>query len=99
MILSGYFGADNTGDELILRSLVEAIDVRAPGIDVAVAAERPDRVEALHRTAAFPRADDKAAAQIVGNQPLPPGVSTADAAAWIGVARALINLDEFITRD
>ena len=45
------------------------------------------------------RADDKAAAQIVGNQPLPPGVSTADAAAWIGVARALINLDEFITRD
>jgi hypothetical protein len=45
------------------------------------------------------RSDDKAAAQIVGNQPLPPGVSTADAAAWIGVARALINLDEFITRD
>ena len=45
------------------------------------------------------RSDDKAAAQIVGNQPLPAGISTAEAAAWIGVARALINLDEFITRD
>jgi mono/diheme cytochrome c family protein len=45
------------------------------------------------------RADDKASAAIVGKQQLPPGVTTADAAAWIGVARALINLDEFITRD
>jgi uncharacterized protein DUF1553/uncharacterized protein DUF1549/cytochrome c len=45
------------------------------------------------------RADEKAAAAIVGNQPLPQGVTTSDAAAWIGVARALINLDEFITRD
>jgi mono/diheme cytochrome c family protein len=45
------------------------------------------------------RADEKAAAAIVGSQSLPPGVTTSDAAAWIGVARALINLDEFITRD
>ncbi|HUE74963.1 MAG TPA: PSD1 and planctomycete cytochrome C domain-containing protein [Pirellulaceae bacterium] len=45
------------------------------------------------------RANEKASAAIVGNQTLPPGISTADAAAWIGVARALINLDEFITRD
>jgi hypothetical protein len=45
------------------------------------------------------RADEKASAAIVGIQQLPPGVTTADAAAWIGVARALINLDEFITRD
>lgn len=57
-------------------------------------------VLALHEAhLATCRADDKAAAQIVGSQTLPPGVTTAEAAAWIGVVRALINLDEFITRD
>jgi hypothetical protein len=45
------------------------------------------------------RANEKAASAIVGKEPVPPGVTTAEAAAWIGVARALINLDEFITRD
>ena len=61
--------------------------------------ELHDVIALYEAHAATCRSDDKAAAQIVGDQPLPPGVSTADAAAWIGVARALINLDEFITRD
>ena len=57
-------------------------------------------VQALYQAhLAACRADEKAAAAIVGSQHLPPGVTTADAAAWIGVARALITLDEFITRD
>ena len=57
-------------------------------------------VLALHQVhLATCRADEKASATIVGTQQLPPGISTAEAAAWIGVARALINLDEFITRD
>ena len=59
-----------------------------------------DDVLALHEAhLAVCRADEKGSSAIVGSQPLPPGVTTADAAAWIGVARALINLDEFITRD
>jgi hypothetical protein len=57
-------------------------------------------VLALHEAhQATCRTDEKNAAAIVGEHQLPPGVTTAEAAAWIGVARALINLDEFITRD
>jgi hypothetical protein len=38
-------------------------------------------------------------ASLVGEGPLPEGVELADAAAWIGVARTLMNLDEFVTRE
>jgi hypothetical protein len=36
---------------------------------------------------------------IVGAAPLSEDVSPGEAAAWIGVARALLNLDEFVTRE
>jgi hypothetical protein len=38
-------------------------------------------------------------AALVGDTPLPDGTDLAEAAAWIGVARALLNLDEFLTRE
>jgi mono/diheme cytochrome c family protein len=44
-------------------------------------------------------ADQAAAAQIIGADPLPDGVSPAELAAWIGVGRTVLNLDEFITRE
>jgi len=47
---------------------------------------------------AYFRQHTNAAAALVGHQPHP-GVSTAELASWISVARALINLDEFITRE
>ena len=47
---------------------------------------------------AYFRQHTNAAATLVGHQPHP-GVSTAELASWISVARALINLDEFITRE
>jgi hypothetical protein len=36
--------------------------------------------------------------KIVGDAPLPEGTSYAELAAWINVARTVLNLDEFITR-
>jgi len=44
-------------------------------------------------------ADCESAAKLLGNEPLPAGVSPAEAAASIAVARTLLNLDEFITRE
>jgi hypothetical protein len=38
-------------------------------------------------------------ALLVAPGQLPPGISTADAAAWTAAARVLLNLDEFITRE
>jgi hypothetical protein len=42
--------------------------------------------------------DPKAASAAVPKQ-LPKDVNTAEAAAWVAVARVLLNLDEFITRE
>ena len=43
--------------------------------------------------------DPKSAAELLGGEPLPPGVAPPEAAAWVAVARTLLNLDEFITRE
>jgi hypothetical protein len=41
----------------------------------------------------------QSAAQIAGNAPLPSGATVDEVAAWVVVGRALMNLDEFITRE
>jgi hypothetical protein len=45
------------------------------------------------------RSDTKAAAQLAGDSALPKGVTIPEMASWVGVARILMNLDEFITRE
>ena len=37
--------------------------------------------------------------ELIGGTQFPAGVRPAEAAAWIGVARTILNLDEFITRE
>jgi hypothetical protein len=67
-------------------------------------ARRPESAE-LHRLLLFYReqmsqysADGDAARKSAGEN-LPAGVSPAEAAAWMALARVLVNLDEFITRE
>ena len=43
--------------------------------------------------------DEAAAKQIAGPDPLPEGTTVAELAAWVGVSRTVLNLDEFITRE
>jgi mono/diheme cytochrome c family protein len=43
--------------------------------------------------------DPQAAAAIAGKEPFPPDATAAQTAAWVLVARAILNLDEFITRE
>jgi hypothetical protein len=45
------------------------------------------------------RRDLPALERLIGNQPIPEGVDRAEAAAWIGLARTVLNFDEFITRE
>jgi hypothetical protein len=47
---------------------------------------------------ALAKKDPAAAAKLVGKH-APAGVPPEDAAAWVGVCRALLNLDEFVTRE
>jgi hypothetical protein len=44
------------------------------------------------------KANHEAAAKLVG-KPQPPGVDVPEMAAWVALARAILNLDEFVTRE
>ena len=44
-------------------------------------------------------ADAESAQAAVGKEPIPDGVSPVELAAWGALARTLINLDEFVTRE
>ena len=43
--------------------------------------------------------DPELAAKMIGDAPLPSGNDAVEASVWIGLARTLLNLDEFITRE
>ena len=55
IVLSGFYGASNVGDELILRSISERIMAADPAAQVWVGAENPDQVERNHGLQAFSR--------------------------------------------
>jgi hypothetical protein len=48
--------------------------------------------------AAMCRANPEAAAKLIGPAK-PAGADSAETAAWVAVARAIMNLDEFVTRE
>ena len=55
VLLSGFYGASNVGDELILRSISERIEAADPAAQVWVGAENPEQVERNHGLQAFTR--------------------------------------------
>ena len=67
-------------------------------------ARPPSEVE-LQRLATYLAAERKSLAETpstadtIAGLEIPAGVSAADLAAWTAVARVLMNLDEFITRE
>jgi hypothetical protein len=68
-------------------------------------ARRPSETELTDLTALFDahlrlnQQDEVSARQLVGPEPPTNGASLAEQAAWIGVGRTVLNLDEFITRE
>ena len=55
ILLSGFYGASNVGDELILRSISERIQAADDAAQIWVGAENPDQVERSHGLQAFSR--------------------------------------------
>ena len=53
VIISGFYGAKNTGDELILQSISEGVTKRYPHIQFFVASSGPQRVESVHALQSF----------------------------------------------
>ena len=62
VIISGFYGARNLGDEMILRSISSRLLAADPAIQVFVAAENPTHVEAAHGLQAFDRRNHSFAA-------------------------------------
>src|SRR5262249_40884987 len=62
------------------------------------AAERERLAELYDDLLALCKADRDRAAKLAGPD-APAGADAAEAAAWTAVARALLNLDEFVTRE
>ena len=57
-------------------------------------------VDRLDLTVDEPRErDPQSAKSMIGDAPLPSGADAVEASVWIGLARTLLNLDEFITRE
>jgi len=57
LVVSGFFGACNTGDELILRAIVDNIAAPEDPYQLIVAAYDADTVTRTHGVQAFPRVD------------------------------------------
>ncbi|MEI2422801.1 polysaccharide pyruvyl transferase family protein [Arthrospira platensis SPKY2] len=55
VIISGFYGAGNTGDELILRSISEGVIKLYPHIQFFVASNNPQKVEYIHALQSFQR--------------------------------------------
>jgi hypothetical protein len=62
------------------------------------AAERAALGQLYQDVLALGRADPRTAARLLGSSPAA-GAEPAEAAAWVALARTLLNLDEFITRE
>ncbi len=56
-------------------------------------------VHALYQSARELAARDEESAREVVGKPVPSSDSIAEVAAWVSVGRAVLNLDEFITRE
>ena len=59
VIVSGYYGAGNLGDELILAAIERGLRSADAAVQITVAAENPVAVERDHCLQAFPRRDLK----------------------------------------
>lgn len=57
VVISGYFGFDNAGDEAILTSMLGSLRQFIPGMRVTVISGNPGQTAAQHRVATLDRAD------------------------------------------
>lgn len=75
LILAGYFGCGNNGDDAILLGYLNALELASPGHDFTVMAGSPDAMQRTHNLRAIDRRDGKAFSE---------ALATADAVVFPG---------------
>ena len=88
----------------IVRQQPDRVKERIQFTFLLCLAREPDSVEAdriamlYHEQLQMAQAHPEAVAILMSGAELPSGATAAQTAAWMGVARTLMNLDEFVTR-
>jgi len=57
VLISGYYGFGNTGDEAILRAIVNSMRSEKPDLDIVVLSDNPKETEKIHNVRAINRMD------------------------------------------
>ncbi len=57
ILVAGYFGAGNLGDEAILASIIQDFSAALPAVEIQVISEDPDRTQREHGRSAIHRTD------------------------------------------
>lgn len=57
LVISGYYGLGNAGDEAVLAAMLTALRHRAPGIGLTILSADPERTREVHGVEAVERAD------------------------------------------
>ncbi|MBQ7499853.1 MAG: polysaccharide pyruvyl transferase CsaB [Clostridia bacterium] len=70
VVLSGYYGYMNAGDDIILATLVGSLRKHSPGLSIAVMSKTPDETEKNLRVDAYPRFDLPKIAKLFRNSRL-----------------------------
>ncbi len=65
IVLSGYYGFDNIGDEAVLYSIVSLLKKEIPSVTITVLSNNPEKTKALYRVESVNRWDIKAVAKVI----------------------------------
>ncbi len=57
ILIAGYYGFDNLGDEAVLAGLIKGLRDAMPGIEIAALSANPDKTRTLHGITAIKRTD------------------------------------------
>ncbi|MDD2498401.1 MAG: polysaccharide pyruvyl transferase family protein, partial [Desulfitobacteriaceae bacterium] len=55
VLISGYYGFNNIGDEAVLASMIQALDDVSPQVQITVLSDNPERTEKQYRVRAINR--------------------------------------------
>ncbi|MTI80565.1 MAG: polysaccharide pyruvyl transferase CsaB [Firmicutes bacterium] len=70
VVLSGYYGFDNIGDEAILFSIIQALRNKEPEVEITVLSNNPERTETLYKVKAVNRWRLNQVAEVLKNSDL-----------------------------
>ncbi len=67
IVISGYYGFDNIGDEAVLYTIISTLRSEVPGVSITVLSNNPEKTEELYGVQSINRWDIKSVSRIIKN--------------------------------